>query len=153
MNCIPPPLSWQKAFFSLDRERVARLNAVCVGRSAGKSRLGLYWVMFGPGGIAEGRPCCWGAPQDQKLSEVRSIAKRWFASVIEGPSAGDLGFRFRNEGVLDFWTLAPGHSDSAFRGRGYSLAVIDEAAIVRNLSDVINLNLRPALADILGGCY
>jgi hypothetical protein len=49
---------------------------------------------------------------------------------------------------LDFWSLSPGHD--AFRGRGYSLAVIDEAAIVRNLSDVINLNLRPALAEHSG---
>jgi len=147
-NSLPQPLEWQKAFLTLDRQRRARLNALCIGRRGGKSKAGLYWVMFGPGGIAEGRPCCWGAPTDEKLAEVRSTAKRWFQSVITGPSPGDLGFRFKDGAVLDFWSLSPGHD--AFRGRGYSLAVIDEAAIVRNLTEVIEQNLKPALAEYSG---
>jgi predicted phage terminase large subunit-like protein len=145
---IPNPLDWQSAVLADDKRRCESLNAVCVGRRSGKSHLGLLWLTFAPGGLMEGKPVCWGAPTDAHLADIRAVFKQWFWPLIKGPSPGGLGFELENGSRLDFWSLSPGHN--AFRGRGYSLAVIDESALERNLTTAIEQNLMPALAQYQG---
>jgi phage terminase large subunit-like protein len=51
-------------------------------------------------------------------------------------------------GKIEFASLAPGHN--AFRGKGYSLACIDECSFVRNLTVTIERNLTPSLSQYAG---
>jgi predicted phage terminase large subunit-like protein len=145
---LPRPLPWQRAFLDQDRQEPVSLTVQCVGRRSGKSHLGLLWLAFAPGGLLDGKPVAIGAPTEAHMAEVRQTFKNWFHPLIKGPSPGNLGFELANGGRVDFWSLSPGHN--AFRGRGYSLAWIDEAAFVRNLSETIEQNLTPALAQYKG---
>jgi hypothetical protein len=142
---IPLPLEWQRRVLDEDKRRKPRLTTVAVGRRAGKSHLGLLWLLFAVGGLMEGFPCAWGSPTDVHQADIRNTFKNWMQPMIKGPSPGGLGFDLVNGGRLDFWTLAPGHT--AFRGRHYSLCVLDECAFVRNLTETIEQNLLPALAQ------
>src|ERR1700730_6504579 len=135
---IPRPLTWQQTVLADDARRREQLNVVVVGRRAGKSHLGLLWLFFASGGLLEGNPVAWGSPTDAHSADMRAIFKNWFWPLIKGPSPGGLGFELENQSRIDFWSLSPGHN--AFRGRGYSLAVIDEAAIVRKLTEAIEKN-------------
>jgi hypothetical protein len=51
-------------------------------------------------------------------------------------------------GVIEMWSL---ENPDASRGRKYSHAVINEAAMVRDLTNVWNMVIRPTLADFQGG--
>ncbi len=145
---LPRPLDWQRAFLADDRREPVTLTVQCLGRRSGKSHSGLLWLTFAPGGLLEGKPVVIGAPTDAHMAEIRQTFRHWFRDLIVGPSPGGLGFDLLNSGRADFWSLSPGHN--AFRGRGYSLAWIDEAAFVRELTAAIEQNLMPALAQYQG---
>jgi predicted phage terminase large subunit-like protein len=145
---IPRPLDWQRAVLDAARAILAVLLCVCVGRRSGKSHLGLLWLAFSPGGLMDGKPVAIGAPTDAHMAEMRQVFRNWFHTLIKGPSPGGLGFELQNGARIDFWSLSPGHN--AFRGRGYSLVLLDECAFVRNLTETIEQNLIPALAQYQG---
>lgn len=145
---IPWPFLWQKRALARDRKLLPRLTVAAVGRRAGKSRYGLLWLMLAPGGLRDGYPVVWGAPTDGKLSDIREVFRHQYGSLITGRSPDGTGFTLCNGALIDFASLAPGHD--AFRGKGYSLACLDECAIIRNLTATIDQNLRPALSQYAG---
>ena len=53
-------------------------------------------------------------------------------------------------GLLDCWSLDA--ADSA-RGRKYGLIIVDEAAMVANLTNIWNMILRPMLVDMKGSAW
>jgi phage terminase large subunit-like protein len=125
-----------------------RLTVAAVGRRSGKSHYGLLYLFFASGGLRDGQPVCWGAPTDPQLSDIRAVFRNWFSQLIVSKSPDGSGFTLCNGGVIDFASLAPGHN--AFRGKGYSLACLDECAIIRNLTATIEQNLMPALSQYAG---
>jgi phage terminase large subunit-like protein len=145
---LPSPLRWQRKALRRDREVRPRLTACAVGRRSGKSHYGLLWLMLAPGGLRDGMTVVWGAPDFPQLSEIRDVFRHWFSALITGRSPDGTGFVLCNGGKIDFASLAPGHD--AFRGKGYSLAVLDECAIIRNLTATIEQNLMPALSQYAG---
>jgi predicted phage terminase large subunit-like protein len=96
----------------------------------------------------DGKPVVMAAPTDAHMGEVRQTFKNWFHSLIKGISSDGRGFDLLNGAKILFFSLSPGHN--AFRGIGASLAWIDEAAFVRNLTPTIEQNLLPALAQYQG---
>ncbi len=145
---LPAPLRWQRDALAQDRELMPKLTVAAVGRRSGKSFFGLQYLAFAPGGLVDGRPVCWASTTDAALSDIREVFRNWFAEMIVSKTPDGTGFVLCNGGKIEFASLAPGHN--AFRGKGYSLACIDECSFVRNLTVTIERNLTPALSQYAG---
>lgn len=124
-----------------------RFNVAVMGRRWGKTRFGLNRLVAMAG---RGRPVGWFAPQYKLLDEAFRKCRRKLAPVIVHQDIQQHRIELISGGVVDFWTL---ESPDAGRGRKYALAVIDEAAMARNLEEAWTAAIRPTLADYQGRAW
>lgn len=142
------------ALHAAQREILAhsrRFNICCLGRRTGKTFMGCDILIDGPRsmGAVHGYPVAWYAPTYPLLMEVW----RKLVSVLKpltkpnGKSEQHKRLELVTGGVIEMWSL---DNPDAGRGRKYATAVMDEAAMVRNLDDAFENNIRPLLADFQG---
>ncbi len=131
-----------------------RFNIACQGRRFGKSTLGLALAWYGaphcPGALRDGLDVGWFAPQYKLLDEVWRAAKSFLRPYIHRTDSQQHRLELKTGGSLDFWTLE--NSDCG-RGRRYGVALIDEAAMARNLEEAWTAGIRPTLADFQGSAW
>lgn len=114
------------------------------GRRWGKSACGIREICD----VAlEGKPAGWFAPSYKLALEAwREIVDR-LAPVTARVSEQDKRLELVTGGIIEVWTL---DTPDPARGRKYSLVVIDEAGIVRDLLEVWQAAIRPTLVDLKG---
>lgn len=128
-------------------DEARRFNVVNCGRRFGKTTLGINRIVT-PETLRF--PCGWFSPTYKMLREVWRECVRITAPITVRCSAAEHRIEFVTGGVLEFWSLQNGE---AARGRSYRRIVVDEAALVANLTDVWQYVLRPALADMSGDAW
>jgi hypothetical protein len=122
----------------------ARFRVVMCGRRFGKSALG---IRLGCDEALKGNPVGWFAPSYKLALEAwREFVDR-LKPVTARVSEQDKRIELLTGGVVEVWTL---DTPDPARGRKYSLVVIDEAGIAKDLMDVWQAAIRPTLVD-LGG--
>lgn len=124
-----------------------RLNIAVMGRRWGKTRLGLNRLVAA---VGRGRPVGWFAPQYKLLDEAWREVRRKLAPIADRHDSQQHRIEFYGGGSVDFWTL---ESPDAGRGRKYALAIVDEAAMARNLEEAWTAAIRPTLADLRGSAW
>ncbi len=127
-----------------------RFNVCCLGRRTGKTVLGLDTIITSPKCALEGYPVAWFAPAYKYLDEVFRSAKILLAPIISRTDSQQHRIELVTGGSLDFWSM---DDEDPARGRKYSMAVIDEAALVKRLMDAWNLAIRPTLIDYAGSAW
>lgn len=131
-----------------------RFNAVACGRRFGKTTLGVALAFHGaphsPGGLAKGFDVGWFAPSYKLLDEAWRATKSALRSCIVRSDTQQRRLEMSTGGALDFWTL---ENPDGGRGRRYGLAIIDEAAMARNLEPAWDGAIRPTLTDYLGAAW
>ena len=131
-----------------------RFNSVACGRRFGKSTLALALAACGapgsPGGLLQGFPVAWFAPSYKLLDEAWRTAKRFLRGYIAHVDAQQKRLELVNGAAFDFWTL---EDPDAGRSRKYALALVDEAAMARNLQEAWEQSIRATLADYKGGAW
>lgn len=128
-----------------------RFNIACMGRRFGKTLTGILLAYFGmPSarcGMISGQPVGWFAPQYKVLDEAWRSTQAFLKPLISRVDSQQHRLELKPGGSIDFWTL---ESADAGRGRKYALAIIDEAAMARNLEEAWTSAIRPTLADLQG---
>ncbi|MEM6286631.1 MAG: terminase family protein [Bacteroidota bacterium] len=122
------------------------------GRRFGKTTLGLD-LAVGPAlgtGDGAGLPVAWFAPTYPMMLEVWRDAARLLRPIATKVNAQERRIELVTGGVVEFWSLT--NPDDS-RGRKYARAVLDEAAMVRDLLDAWNAAIRPTLVDYEGDAY
>ena len=140
---LPRPLEWQREVI----RTANRMNAVCVGRRAGKTVLGIDRCVT-PDVLP--LPVGWFSPTYKMLLEVWREAVRVLRPIASRISASDHRIENIAGGVLEFWSLE--NQDSA-RGRKYRRIVVDEAAMIPTLMDAWQYVLRSTLVDYKGDAW
>lgn len=134
--------------------RARRFNTVACGRRFGKSTLALAIAACGapgtPGGLLQGYPVGWFAPSYKLLDEAWRTARRFLRSYIARVDVQQKRLELHNGAAFDFWTL---EDPDAGRSRKYALALVDEAAMARNLQEAWEQSIRATLADYKGGAW
>lgn len=138
---LPRPHASQQGILNEQR----RFNVACMGRRFGKTALGVNRLV--KHAYALGQPCGWFAPTYKWLDEAWRETRHCLFSVITRMDSQQHRIELLGGGSVDFWTL---ESPDAGRGRKYAMAVIDEAAMARNLEEAWTAAIRPTLADLQG---
>lgn len=132
----------------LDVSREAnRFNVLACGRRWGKTTFGIDRVAHP---VLRGQPVAWFAPTYKNLSESWRIIQQVFKPVISRKLETEHRLELVTGGSLDMWSL---DKPDVARGRKYALAVVDEAAMIPNLSDAWQFTIRPTLTDLQGGAW
>ena len=121
-----------------------RFNVVNSGRRFGKTKLGIDQIVEG---LLERKPVAWFSPTYKMLEDVWRELVNILYPITVSKSEQQHRIETIGGGVLDCWSLDA--ADSA-RGRKYGLIVVDEAAMVANLTNIWNMILRPMLVDMKG---
>ena len=122
----------------------ARFRVVMCGRRFGKTALGITTACKA---AIDGQPVGWFAPGYKYALEAwREIVQR-LGPVAERVSEQEKRVELITGGVIEVWTL---DTQDPARGRKYALVVIDEAGIVRDLTETWQAAIRPTLADLRG---
>lgn len=124
-----------------------RFNTVCCGRRFGKTVMAT--AMIGET-VSQGMPVAYYAPTYKMLSDVWRTCKRIYAPVIKDVSEQEKRLAFKTGGIADFWSL---DAYDSVRGRKYKRGIIDEAAMIKPLSEAWNEAIRPTLTDYKGDGY
>lgn len=128
-----------------------RFNAVACGRRWGKTSLGLSIAACGaphaPGGLLAGFPVGWFSATYKLLDEAWRAARIFLRAYITRIDAQQRRIELSTGAAFDFWTL---EDENAGRGRKYALALVDEAAMARNLKVAWEQSIRPTLTDFGG---
>ena len=125
-------------------ESDARFRVVMCGRRFGKTAFGITTACRA---AIDGQPVGWFAPGYKYALEAwREIVQR-LGPVAERVSEQEKRIELITGGVIEVWTL---DTQDPARGRKYALVVIDEAGIVRDLTETWQAAIRPTLVD-LGG--
>lgn len=140
-----PELHVGQASIKAERERY---NIVCCGRRYGKNVLLTELVI--DTAIEDAKPAAWFAPTYKMLTEDWRNLRSTLAPALSGVSEQEKQLRLVTGGVIDMWSLE--NPDSA-RGRRYKRVVVNEAGLVPNLIDVVNLVIRPMLVDFRGDIW
>lgn len=131
-----------------------RFNTVACGRRFGKTTMALALAAYGaphaPGGVLAGYPVIWAAPTYKLLDEAWRAARRFMRAYVARVDAQQKRLEFSTGGALDFWTL---EDSDAGRGRKYALAIVDEAAMARNLQEAWEQSIRATLTDLQGAAW
>ena len=130
-----------------------RFNVACCGRRWGKTCLGLDLLIAEPGGLLDGFPVGWFAPNGKLFDEVWREALVRLDGVIVSKDSHYNRIEVVGGGVLDFWTLH--NTDDPGRSRKYSRVVVDEAGMLP--SDRFRRQwsggIRPTLTDLGGEAW
>lgn len=122
----------------------ARFRVVMCGRRFGKTALGITLACKA---AIDGQPVGWFAPGYKYALEAwRELVQR-LGPVTERVSEQEKRLELITGGVIEVWTL---DTQDPARGRKYALVIIDEAGIVRELTETWQAAIRPTLVD-LGG--
>jgi predicted phage terminase large subunit-like protein len=126
-----------------------RFNVCCLGRRTGKTFMGSDILIDGPRkkGALHGYPVAWYAPTYPLMLEVWRKLAVLLKPVTTTKSEQNKRLDLIGGGAIEFWSL---DNPDAGRGRKYATVVVDEAAMVRNLDDAFENNIRPLLADFKG---
>lgn len=122
-----------------------RFNVVSCGRRFGKSQLSLIRAIRP---MLDGEPVAYFAPTYKMMTQYWREAENLYAPIITTRNKSEHRLDIVGGGSLQMWSL---DSADTVRGRKYSLALIDEAAMVANLEDAWNAVIRPTLTDYAGG--
>lgn len=125
----------------------ARYNVLACGRRWGKTTLGID-VAVDP--VLDGQPVGWFSPTYPMMLEVWREAARTLRPIASKVNAQERRIELLTGGVLEFWSLT---EPDSVRGRKYARAVLDEAAMVRDLLRAWNEAIRPTLADMAGDAW
>lgn len=121
-----------------------RFRVVMCGRRFGKTALGITLACKA---AIDGQPVGWFAPGYKYALEAwRELVQR-LGPVTQRVSEQEKRLELITGGVIEVWTL---DTQDPARGRKYALVVIDEAGIVRELTETWQAAIRPTLVD-LGG--
>ncbi len=129
----------------------ARFNVLECGRRWGKDVLAEDRALRPA--VRKGLPVGWFAPTYKLLRpNWRSIIARLGGMEDQGGMIRDKSEQERrleliNGGVIEFWSL---EDPDAGRGRDYARAIINEAGLVRDLSERFNGAIRPTLSILEG---
>ena len=124
---------------------VRRFNVLCCGRRWGKNVISHRRIVKA---ALPGAPCAWFAPTYRMLSMDWGELTTRLANVTARKSETEHRIDLLGGGCIEMWSL---DNPDAVRGRHYRHAIINEAAMVKNLFDVWNNVIRPTLADLRGG--
>lgn len=125
----------------------SRFKVLNCGRRFGKTALAKRAIVDYV--VKRGMPVGVFAPTYKNISEVWRSLKTTLEPVTTDRSEQEKYIKVLTGGTLECWSL---DKIDTLRGRKYALAVIDEAAIVRN-HDYFNAVIRPTLTDYKGGAY
>lgn len=130
-----------------------RFNVLCCGRRWGKTTLSediLLSPDFALNGALNGFPVAYFAPTYKMLMEVWRGMNELVYELIETKSETEKRIELIGGGVIDFWSL---EDPNSIRGRKYKRAVLDEAAMARNLQEAWLKVIRPTLTDMQGDAW
>lgn len=129
-----------------------RFNVCCLGRRTGKTFMGVDVLVDGPRqmGAIHGLPVAWYAPTYPLLMEVWRKVVSLLKPITKSKSEQNKRLDLVTGGVIEMWSL---DNPDAGRGRKYATVVIDEAAMVRDLENAFENNIRPLLADFMGEAW
>jgi phage FluMu gp28-like protein len=140
---LPRPHIRQQAVISSSK----RFNVVDCGRRWGKTRLGIDRIVRV---AVEGKPCGWFAPSYKYLTPVwRELQDRLrIATATKSEQEHRLGLI--GGGEIECWSMdTPG----AGRSRAYARIIVDEAALIANLQEAWEQDIRPTLTDYRGDAW
>ena len=138
---MPKPHPTQREYL----RGVSRFNVLCCGRRWGKNVISHRRIVKA---ALPGAPCAWFAPTYRMLSMDWGELTTRLANVTARKSETEHRIDLLGGGCIEMWSL---DNPDAVRGRHYRHAIINEAAMVKNLFDVWNNVIRPTLADLRGG--
>lgn len=124
-----------------------RYNVLDCGRRFGKTLFGLNRAKYT---LRQGKPVGWFAPTYKLMLDVWLDARRSMRDEIYSANKTEMRLELHNGAVFDMWTL---DNVDAGRGRKYARVIVDEAALVKNLTDAWQSSIRPTLTDLLGDAW
>ena len=130
-----------------------RFNTLCCGRRWGKTTLSED-LLISPdsdiNGCLNGFPVAYFSPTYKMLMEVWREINQTLYGVVNNKSETEKRVELFGGGVIDFWSL---EDPNSIRGRYYKRAVVDEAAVARNLQEAWLRVIRPTLTDLQGDAW
>lgn len=141
---IPRPHKAQRQILNERR----RFNVVGCGRRWGKTAVGINHVVVAD--ALQGYPVAYFEPTHKMLTDAWREMKRVLAPAIERVSEQYHMLDLVTGGSVTCWSL---ETPDGCRGRKYKTIVIDEAAMVKKLSDAWNGAIRPTLTDMRGSAW
>lgn len=124
-----------------------RFNAVDCGRRWGKTFFGKY---LSTETLLTGEPAAWMAPNYRSLKESWRELKTLLLPLTAEKSEQDFRLELTTGGTLECWSL---DNPDAPRGRFYKRVIVDEAAMVRGLGEIVQAVIMPMLADVKGDLW
>lgn len=118
------------------------------GRRSGKTTTGEF--LAGHAAAIQNCSVGWFAPNYKYLLDAWREIKLMLGDAIVRVDSQEKRLEMIGGGFIDFWTM---DSDDPARGRKYSLAIIDECGIVKNLLSCWQSAIRPTLVDYRGSAY
>ena len=122
-----------------------RFNVICAGRRIGKTKLAL--IRSVPCLVGRRRPVAYFAPTYKMMSEFWREAVRLYRPAIVEIRKDEHYFALAGGGSFQMWSL---DAPDTVRGRKYALALVDEAARIRNFETAWTEVIRPTLTDYAG---
>jgi|GEM_PF-304272 len=144
---FPRPHSAQQKIIA----EAKRFNVLCCGARFGKTTLGIDRIAHP---AIQGYPCSWFAPTYKLLAEPwrEMQTSNWLGPLISRKDETEHRLELVTGGSIDCWSLEDADDNTA-RGRRYKVAVVDEAAGVKNLISVWQRLIRTRLADYRGDAW
>jgi predicted phage terminase large subunit-like protein len=124
-----------------------RFTVVAAGRRWGKSTLALRILVRN---AAHGKRVGYFAPTYKYLVEMWDVVAVALDPITVARRTAERRIRLINGGEVEFWSL---DRDGAGRSRKYHIALIDEAALVKDLAQAWTSDIRPTLADERGSAW
>ena len=139
---LPKPHEGQKKI--LDQKQ--RFNVLCCGRRFGKSKLAIK--MLCETAIHSGSAGYFTPTYRLLESSFKEIYTILDPLILR--KHNNQFIELTTGGVIEFWSL---DNPQAGRSRKYNLAIIDEAAFVKDLWEAWTQSIRPTLTDLKGGAW
>ena len=139
---LPKPHDGQKKI--LDQKQ--RFNVLCCGRRFGKSKLAIK--MLCEAAIHSGSAGYFTPTYRLLESSFKEIYTILDPLILR--KHNNQFIELTTGGVIEFWSL---DNPQAGRSRKYNLAIIDEAAFVKDLWEAWTQSIRPTLTDMKGGAW
>jgi hypothetical protein len=128
------------------RQEAKRFNVLDCGRRWGKSKLSVNLLVEG---ALEGYPVGYFAPQYKLLEGTFKECHNALEQVIKRKHDQQF-IELVTGGIIEFWSL---DNPNAGRSRKYKVAIVDEAAFVKDLWEAWTQSIRPTLTDLKGGAW
>jgi predicted phage terminase large subunit-like protein len=131
------------------RAGAARFNVLNCGRRFGKDVLGQD-LLVEPALKEKGLPVAWFAPTYKMMQDTFRDVSDTLRPVATKINASEYRIELVTGGVIDMWSL---DVPNVARGRKYARVIINEAAMVNDLTRVFQRVIRPTLADYQGDAW